>query len=62
MMDAIYTYLMKLVYERSKQAQGSQYLASIPFARFNDRLKLSRRYQIFGLGNGKYQVELPDLG
>ena len=62
MMEAIYTYLMKLVYERSQQKQQSEYIADVPLARFNDRLKLSRRYFVAGAGNGQYQVEIPDSG
>ena len=60
MMDAIYKYLIKLVYDRSQQKQQTEYLANVLLARFNDRLKQSRRYQVFGLGNGKYQVEILD--
>jgi hypothetical protein len=61
-MDVIYSYLMKMVYERSQQKQRSELLADVPLAQFNDRLKQSRRYQVFGSRNGKYQVEILDSG
>ena len=51
---------MKLVHNRSQEKQQSEYLAHVPLAQFNNRLKQSRRYQVFGSGNGKYQVEIPD--
>jgi len=62
MINAIYTYLIKLVYKRSQEKQRSTHFADVPLARFNDRLKLSQRYQVFRSQNGIYQVQIPDFG
>ena len=60
MMDAIYTFLMQLIHKRFHQKQHSEDLADVPLNLFNDRLKLSRRYQVFGSRNGLYQVQILD--
>jgi hypothetical protein len=62
MMDAIYSYCMKMVYDRSVAPQASPMIANVPMARFEDRLKTARRYQVYPSGNGMYQVENPDSG
>ncbi len=53
---------MKTVHDRFHQPQRSEHLVDIQLAKFNDRLKTSRRYRVFESGNGIYQVELPDTG
>jgi SWIM zinc finger len=62
MMDAIYTALMKTVYERHHRNQLSKELADVPLLKFNERLVNSRRYQVAASGNGIYQVQVPDSG
>jgi len=62
MIDAIYTFLMKLVYERHHRNQRSIELADVPLLKFNDRLASSQRYRVFASGNGVYQVQIPDSG
>jgi SWIM zinc finger len=62
MMDAIYTLLIKTVHDRFHRPQSTATIANVPLAKFNERLKLSRRYQVFQLGNGIYQVQIPDSG
>lgn len=62
MMDAIYTLLMKTVHNRFHRPQHTATMADVPLAKFNDRLKSSRRYQVFQLGNGIYQVQILDSG
>jgi hypothetical protein len=62
MIDAIYTYLMELVHNWSQEKQHSKHFADVPLAWFNDRLQRSQRYQVFGSGNGIYQVQIPDSG
>lgn len=44
MMDAIYTQLMKTVYERHHRNQRSTEIADVPLLKFNNRLANSRRY------------------
>jgi hypothetical protein len=44
MIDAIYTLLMKTIYDRNKEPQGSTELANIPLAKFNKRLRSTRRF------------------
>ena len=61
-MDAIYSKCMKIVYNRLHKPQKSPLLADTPMARFQARLKTSRRYHVSPLGNGIYQVEIPDSG
>jgi len=60
MMDAIYTLLMKTVYERHHRNQRSTELVDVLLLKFNERLINSRRYQVFASGNGIYQVQIPD--
>ena len=62
MMDAIFTLLMKTVHDRFHRPQSSTTLADVPLAKFNDRLKSSRRYRVFESGNRIYQVQIPDSG
>jgi hypothetical protein len=61
-MDAIYTLLMKTVYDRFHRRQHASTLADVPLAKFNDRLQSSRRYRVFESSNGIYQVQVPDSG
>jgi hypothetical protein len=61
-MDAIYTLLIKTVYERHHRNQRSAEISDVPLAKFNDRLASSRRYQAFAPGDGVYQVQIPDSG
>jgi hypothetical protein len=62
MMDAIYTLLMKTVHDRFYQPQRAATIADVPLAKFNDRLQLLQRYQVFESGNSIYQVQIPDSG
>jgi hypothetical protein len=62
MMDAIYTLLMKTVHDRFHRPQRTETIADVPLAKFNERLKSSRRYRVFESGNGIYQVQVPDSG
>jgi hypothetical protein len=62
MMDAIYSQIMKTVYERHHRNQRSTEIANVPLSKFNDRLVSSRRYRVFASGNRVYQVQIPDSG
>ena len=62
MMDSIYLYCMKLIYDRAEKPQISLHLADVPWAKYSARLKNSRRYNVFPSGNGIFQVEIPDTG
>ena len=62
MIDAIYTFCIKLVYKRSQQKQHSEDTANVPLAYFNKRLQQSRRYYVSRASNGQYQVQIPDSG
>ena len=62
LIDAIYSYCMKMVYDRSIAPQISPMIANVPMAKFGDRLKTARRYQVYPSGNGIYQVENPETG
>jgi cytochrome c553 len=62
MMDAIYTLLMKTVHDRYRRPQRTTTIADAPLTKFNDRLKSSKRYQVFESGNGIYQVQIPNSG
>jgi hypothetical protein len=42
MIDAVYSFLMKMVYDRNKEPQLSTELSNVPFAKFNERLHSSR--------------------
>jgi len=61
-MDAIYSKCMKMVYDRLHKPQKSPLLADIPMAKFQARLKTSRRYHVSPLSDGIYQVQIPDSG
>jgi hypothetical protein len=60
--DAIWSTVMKTIYNRYNRPQQSIELADIPLAKFRDRLRFSRRYTVFESGNGIYQVQVPDSG
>jgi hypothetical protein len=62
MMDTIYTTIMKTVYDRFRRPQHSTNLADVPFAKFNDRSRLAKRYQVIASGNEIYQVQIPESG
>src|ERR1700710_1917511 len=62
MMDAIYSQAMKTVYDRSTICQKLDTIADIPMAKFQGRLKTSRRYQVFPSGGGIAQVKDPESG
>jgi hypothetical protein len=62
MMDAIYTYIMKTVYDRFHRVQRIDAIPNTPLAKFNDRAATSRRYRVFESGNGIYQVQIPNTG
>jgi hypothetical protein len=62
MMDSIYSYCMKLIYDRAEKPQVSLHLADVPWAKYLARLKDSRRYNVFPSGHGIFQVEIPDTG
>jgi hypothetical protein len=53
---------MKMVYDRLHTPQKSPLLADIPMAKFQARLKTSRRYYVSPSSTGIYQVEIPDSG
>jgi hypothetical protein len=62
MMDAIYSMAMKMIYTRSNQKQKLDSLTDIPMAQFQDRIKVSRRFQVFPSSNTMAQVEDPESG
>jgi hypothetical protein len=62
MMDAIYTLLMQMIHDRFHRPQRTKTIADVPLAKFNERMKSSRRYRVFELGSGIYQVQVPDYG
>jgi hypothetical protein len=62
MIDAIYTLLMKTIHDRNKELQESTKLANVPYAKFKEQLRSSRRFQVFESGNGIYSVQIPDTG
>ena len=62
MMDALYTLCMKKVHDRFHRKQRSTVIADVLLSKFNDRLQCSQRFQVFELGNGVYQVQIPDTG
>jgi hypothetical protein len=53
---------MKTVYDRSTICQKLDTITVIPMAKFQDRLKTSRRYQVFPSGSEIAQVEDPESG
>jgi transposase-like protein len=60
MIDAIYTLLMKTIYDRNKEHQESTELANVPLAKFKERLRSSRRFRVFESGDGIYSVQIPN--
>ena len=62
MMDAIYSETMKTVYDRSNQGQKFDSITDVPIAKFQARMKTTRRYRVFPSGNGIAQVEDPESG
>jgi hypothetical protein len=62
MMDAIYLEAMKTIYNRSTTKLRSDSISDIPIAKFEARMKTSRRYPVFHSGNGIAQVENPESG
>jgi hypothetical protein len=64
LVDAIYTSTMKMVYDRciKSKKQHSDIIADIPYTKFVERQKRSKRYKVFESGNGIYQVQNPDSG
>ena len=61
-MDSIWTTVIKTFYDRFQRPQKSTILADIPYIKFQERYKMSRRYRVFESGQGIYQVEIPDSG
>ena len=43
-MDAIYSYTIKMFYERANKTQKSQLITDVPMAKFEARMKTSRRF------------------
>lgn len=62
MIDAIYTFLIRTVHDRNKEIQQSTELADIPLAKFNERLRSSRRFRVLKSGDRIYQVQIPNTG
>jgi hypothetical protein len=56
MIDAIYTLLMKTIYDQNKEPQESTELANAPLVKFNERLHSSHHFRVFESGNGIYSV------
>jgi hypothetical protein len=62
MLDTIWSTIMQIIYQRYHEPQKSNVLCNIPWAKFQDRLKDSRRYQVFQSSTGICQVQIPDTG
>lgn len=62
MMDTIYTEAMKTVYNRSTTKQRVETISDIPIAKFQARLKASRRCRVSPSSNGIGQAEGPESG
>jgi hypothetical protein len=64
MIEAIYTFLIKIVYNRHNKAelQKSTEIVDIPLQKFNKRLRSSRRYRVFKSRNRIFQVQILDTG
>jgi hypothetical protein len=62
MIVTIYSEAMKTVYNRSTIKQSLDSISDIPIAKFQARLKTSRRYRVFPSSNGIGQVEDPESG
>jgi hypothetical protein len=56
-MDAIYTTIMKTFHDWYHHPHQNSYLPNVQIQAFNDQLQNSRRYKVYQLGNGIYQVE-----
>lgn len=59
-MDSLYSYAMKLVYNRSTTKQKLDTISDIPMARFQQRFKTSRRLQVYPSGNRIAEVKDPE--
>ena len=53
---------MKMFYERANKVQRSQLIADVPLAKFEARMKASRRFRVFPSGNRVHQIEDPETG
>jgi hypothetical protein len=53
---------MQLVYQRYHTPQQNSVLCNIPYTKFQERLKESRRFQVFQSSTGVCQVQIPDTG
>jgi hypothetical protein len=62
MMDTIYSTIMKTVYDWFWRPQRSTTLADVPLPKFNDRVRLAKRYQVIASRNSIYQVQIPESG
>jgi hypothetical protein len=49
-MDAIYSYTMKMFYERANKVQKSQLIANVPLVKFEAWMKTSQRFWVFPSG------------
>jgi hypothetical protein len=61
-MDAIYSYTMKIFYERANKVQKSQLIANVPLVKFEARIKTSRRFRVFPSENSVHQIKDPETG
>jgi hypothetical protein len=62
MVDAIYTYLIKTIYDRYYSKHRTDKVPDKLLIKFNEQYTNSRRYQVFQSGNSIYQVQIPDTG
>src|ERR1700722_4927117 len=62
LVDALYTLIIKCIYDRSNKQQQTATIADTPLSKFNNRLKSLKRFKVFESGNGIYQVQIPDSG
>src|SRR6266487_3837680 len=60
MIDAIYTYLIKTIYNRYHSKHQTDKVPNKLLIKFNKWYTNSRRYQVFESGNSIYQVQIPD--
>ena len=61
MVDTIWSTMMKTIYKRYHEPQKNNILCNIPYAMFQERLKVSQQYQVSGSRTGRYQVQVPDI-
>ncbi len=61
-MDAIYSYTIKMFYKRANKTQKSQLITDVPMAKFEARIKTSRRFRVFLSRNRVHQIEDPETG